>query len=128
MTTKKMLCILAIITLSLVFTINAGRPILGQKLAVVKSYSSAPPDITSSPEAIRIMVVGDSITQGVEGDWTWRYRLWEWFKSQNIAVDFVGPFMGTRPQAVPATVGDVIIPDPLGLPQTGGAITTGVSQ
>ncbi|PMD22319.1 SGNH hydrolase, partial [Hyaloscypha hepaticicola] len=52
------------------------------------------------PRAISMMVVGDSISQGGEGDWTWRYRLWEWFKVQDVVVDFVGPFLGTRPQAI----------------------------
>ncbi|MCR8945160.1 fibronectin type III domain-containing protein [Streptomyces sp. OUCMDZ-4982] len=48
---------------------------------------------------LRVMVVGDSMTQGYEGDWTWRYRLWEWFRDQNVAVDFVGPYKGTKAQA-----------------------------
>lgn len=45
---------------------------------------------------LRVMVVGDSMTQGREGDWTWRYRLWQWFADQGVAVDFVGPYKGTR--------------------------------
>lgn len=36
--------------------------------------------------AIRVMIVGDSITQGREGDWTWRYRLWQWFQEQGVEV------------------------------------------
>lgn len=43
----------------------------------------------------RVMIVGDSITQGLEGDFTWRYRLWQWLRSQKVAVDFVGPYPGT---------------------------------
>ncbi|KAK7719407.1 hypothetical protein SLS63_010044 [Diaporthe eres] len=37
--------------------------------------------IASSPDTntVRILVCGDSISQGREGDFTWRYRLWEWF-------------------------------------------------
>ncbi|MFI8391858.1 fibronectin type III domain-containing protein [Streptomyces sp. NPDC085540] len=54
---------------------------------------------TSGP--LRVMVVGDSMTQGMEGDWTWRYRLWEWFRDQHVDVDFVGPYKGTKQQAVP---------------------------
>ncbi|MGW5306276.1 fibronectin type III domain-containing protein [Streptomyces griseoluteus] len=50
---------------------------------------------------LRIMVVGDSMTQGYEGDWTWRYRLWKWFRDQRIDVDFVGPYSGTKAQARP---------------------------
>ena len=44
--------------------------------------------------AIKVMIVGDSISQGHEGDWTWRYRLWQWFQSEGVAVDFVGPYTG----------------------------------
>jgi lysophospholipase L1-like esterase len=54
------------------------------------------------PGPLKVMVVGDSMTHGHEGDWTWRYRLWEWFKSQNVAVDFVGPYTGTQPPDFPA--------------------------
>ena len=42
----------------------------------------------------RIMIAGDSITHGQEGDYTWRYRLWEWLTKQNVAFDFVGPYTG----------------------------------
>jgi hypothetical protein len=58
-------------------------------------------------DKIRLMIVGDSISQGMEGDWTWRYRLWEWLRSQPTgAVDFefVGPWTGTRQPPVPAPV------------------------
>ncbi|PYH32825.1 uncharacterized protein BO87DRAFT_311650 [Aspergillus neoniger CBS 115656] len=44
---------------------------------------------------LRVMIVGDSMTQGKEGDYTWRYRIWEWFRAQDIAVTFVGPYTGT---------------------------------
>ncbi|KAL2257719.1 hypothetical protein VTK26DRAFT_9261 [Humicola hyalothermophila] len=44
---------------------------------------------------IKVMIVGDSISHGREGDWTWRYRIWEWFQAQCIAVSFVGPYYGT---------------------------------
>ncbi|MFD7878536.1 fibronectin type III domain-containing protein [Streptomyces sp. NPDC059766] len=50
---------------------------------------------------LRVMVVGDSMTQGYEGDWTWRYRLWKWFHDEHVAVDFVGPYKGTKAQAQP---------------------------
>lgn len=46
---------------------------------------------------MRVMIVGDSMTQGKEGDWTWRYRMWDWMvNSQGLSVDFVGPYKGTR--------------------------------
>ena len=42
--------------------------------------------------ATRVMLVGDSITHGSAGDWTWRYRLWRHLEqSASSPVDFVGP-------------------------------------
>ncbi|MFI6272388.1 GDSL-type esterase/lipase family protein [Micromonospora zamorensis] len=73
---------------------------------------------------LKVMVVGDSISQGAEGDWTWRFRLWEWFESQRIPVNFVGPYQGTKPPAEatgpapPRLQGE---PDPgEGMPRTWG--------
>lgn len=53
---------------------------------------SAPAAAAAGP---RIMVVGDSISQGLEGDFTWRYRLSQHFARTGTAVDFVGPWQGT---------------------------------
>ncbi|KAJ4347170.1 uncharacterized protein N0V89_011108 [Didymosphaeria variabile] len=44
----------------------------------------------------RVLVVGDSITQGQQGDYTWRYRIWQWFQSSGIPVQMVGPYKGTK--------------------------------
>lgn len=44
----------------------------------------------------RIMIVGDSISQGLEGDFTWRFRLEQHLRSQGLGVEFVGPHHGTR--------------------------------
>jgi lysophospholipase L1-like esterase len=41
-------------------------------------------------EPVRILVLGDSITQGSSGDWTWRYRLWQHLAAAGVPVDFVG--------------------------------------
>lgn len=53
----------------------------------------------------KYMFVGDSITHGYAGDYTWRYRLWQWFKAKaaDIPLDFVGPYTGTQnpPPALP---------------------------
>ncbi|MFJ9737064.1 GDSL-type esterase/lipase family protein [Streptomyces sp. NPDC101166] len=42
-----------------------------------------------------VMVVGDSISNGFEGDYTWRYRLWQWSRDQDWGAQFVGPLNGT---------------------------------
>lgn len=45
----------------------------------------------TGPHPVRILLVGDSVTQGSTGDWTWRYRLWEHLRASGAHVDFVGP-------------------------------------
>ncbi|UAL28317.1 hypothetical protein K8W59_10460 [Nocardioides rotundus] len=42
-------------------------------------------------DGVRIMLVGDSITQGRVGDWTWRYRLARTLEDQGVSFDLVGP-------------------------------------
>ncbi|MFW6772711.1 SGNH/GDSL hydrolase family protein [Nocardioides sp. CPCC 205120] len=42
-------------------------------------------------DATRIMLLGDSVTQGAGGDWTWRYRLARTLDTAGTAYDFVGP-------------------------------------
>lgn len=41
--------------------------------------------------AQKILLYGDSITQGTAGHYTWRYRLWKGFQAAGTPVDFVGP-------------------------------------
>lgn len=38
----------------------------------------------------RVLIAGDSMTQGKEGDWTWRYRIWQWAQANGLGWDFVG--------------------------------------
>ncbi|KAH8897348.1 SGNH hydrolase [Thozetella sp. PMI_491] len=45
----------------------------------------------------RILVVGDSISEGWEGAYTWRYRLWQWFRDNHVDTVFLGPYNGTAP-------------------------------
>ncbi|MEU0579798.1 GDSL-type esterase/lipase family protein [Streptomyces griseoincarnatus] len=47
-----------------------------------------------------VLIVGDSISNGFEGDFTWRQRLFQWSRSQNWRPTFVGPLGGTvKPDA-----------------------------
>ena len=50
----------------------------------------------------RIMLLGDSVTQGSAGDWTWRYRLWRHLRAAGADVDFVGPDRHLADQAGPS--------------------------
>jgi lysophospholipase L1-like esterase len=45
----------------------------------------------ASDDPVRILVVGDSITQGSSGDWTWRYRLWQHLTGHGVDFELVGP-------------------------------------
>jgi lysophospholipase L1-like esterase len=40
---------------------------------------------------VRVLLVGDSVTQGSSGDWTWRYRLSKHLSASSADVDLVGP-------------------------------------
>ncbi|WP_338698768.1 GDSL-type esterase/lipase family protein [Streptomyces sp. Q6] len=45
-----------------------------------------------APEGdIPIMIVGDSISHGSSGDWTWRYFFWKHLKNEGLSIDLVGP-------------------------------------
>lgn len=74
----------------------------------------APPTTACPPASItRVMAVGDSISQGLEGDWTWRYRLRNHLNANTSCpvIDFVGPWRGTT--YIPASL-------PPDFPETSG--------
>ncbi|MDE3720982.1 GDSL family lipase [Nocardiopsis sp. N85] len=41
---------------------------------------------------LRMMIVGDALTQGSSGDHTWRYHLWRHLTENRVEFDFVGPY------------------------------------
>lgn len=49
----------------------------------------APAHATAAP-SLRILLTGDSVTQGFHGDYTWRYRFDKELTRQGIAADLVG--------------------------------------
>ncbi|WP_304455590.1 GDSL-type esterase/lipase family protein [Nocardiopsis sp. YSL2] len=54
--------------------------------------SDEPVSVPGPPEGeLRIMPVGDSLTQGSSGDFTWRYRLWTHLEQSGVDAVFVGP-------------------------------------
>jgi GDSL-like Lipase/Acylhydrolase family/Fibronectin type III domain len=52
------------------------------------------PPVTGQPSggSPKIMVVGDSISQGSSGDYTWRYRLYEHLVADGVSPQMVGPY------------------------------------
>lgn len=65
-------------------------PLLAMPTA--SGITSAPAAAAALPATSKVMVVGDSISQGLEGDYTWRYRLKNHLGTR---ADFVGPWTGT---------------------------------
>ncbi|KAM7206560.1 hypothetical protein V8F20_002686 [Naviculisporaceae sp. PSN 640] len=60
-------------------------------------------------EAPKVMVVGDSISHGMEDDFTWRWRLFYWMRDvMGRRPFFVGPWAGTHGP----TYGSSAIPNP----------------
>lgn len=57
-------------------------------LAVTMSPTAAFAEVRV-PSNPRILVVGDSISHGFEGDFTWRYRLKEHLTKSGVDADFV---------------------------------------
>ena len=47
-------------------------------------------------EPVRVMPLGDSITEGADGDATYRYFLWHDFLDGGYGVDFVGSMYGVK--------------------------------
>ncbi len=64
-----------------------------QKTPAQKMPAPPPPQPPRSPEASpRIMIVGDSITEGSAGDYTWQYRLYKHLVADGISPRMVGPY------------------------------------
>ncbi|KKY31859.1 hypothetical protein UCDDA912_g08148 [Diaporthe ampelina] len=85
--------------------------------------SSPPAAIASSPDTntVRILVCGDSISQGREGDFTWSASTASSNDNTFPTIQYVGPFNGTLPASV-----DAINVDPTN-PQTWGTYHPSVS-
>ncbi len=69
--------------------VKAG-PLLAVSALVAGLLSVAPPS-AADPAPVRIMLVGDSITEGSSGDWTWRYRLAKYLDASDVSYELVGP-------------------------------------
>ena len=69
-----------------------ARWVVGLPVAALLLSLALIPTVTPSAEApVRIMLVGDSMTTGSSGDWTWRYRLAKYLDSSGTVYEFVGP-------------------------------------
>lgn len=65
----------------------AGAPLVVGSLLTGCSTPEGSEGVTA-----RVLLFGDSITHGRNGDWTWRYRLWQRLQDSGAhGIDFVGP-------------------------------------
>lgn len=74
---------------------NLGAPLrravlLVLCLTLVASLQVPLAATSAADEPLRVLVAGDSLTAGINGDYTWRYRLWKEFRRQGQPVEFVG--------------------------------------
>jgi hypothetical protein len=68
-----------------------GRPVVLLAALLAAAVPSLLVVGVPEPTAVRVLLVGDSVTQGSSGDWTWRYRLWQHLAASDTTVDLVGP-------------------------------------
>ncbi|HEX4657676.1 MAG TPA: GDSL-type esterase/lipase family protein [Streptosporangiaceae bacterium] len=69
----------------------------GAATAGVSSAAAQPapcPPVSGQPSggSVRIMIVGDSISEGSSGDYTWQYRLYEHLRADGVSPQMVGPY------------------------------------
>ncbi len=69
-----------------------------------EELTDGPVTVPGPPEGeLRVMLVGDSLTQGSSGDYTWRYRLWSHLRESDVEFDFVGPYDDMRALGEPGS-------------------------
>src|SRR5260221_13187745 len=70
---------------------------VGAATAGLRSAAAQPapcPPVSGQPSggSVRIMIVGDSISEGSSGDYTWQYRLYEDLRADGVSPQMVGPY------------------------------------
>ena len=70
---------------------SGARRVLGAALTLACSFGAAPAVNADEPDPVRILILGDSVTQGTAGDYTWRYWAWRSLLDAGVDVDLVGP-------------------------------------
>ncbi|KAI3393240.1 hypothetical protein diail_4529 [Diaporthe ilicicola] len=92
--------IATVVLMAVPFTSGRAIPDSGSSSSSSSNTNSLASATSPGAETVRILVCGDSISQGKEGDFTWRYRLWEWFHN-NSESNINTPSTTTPPPARP---------------------------
>lgn len=74
--------LLTVLVSVLLVPVTASAPSSAAASSVARSPAGTP---------VRIMAVGDSITHGSTGDFTWRFFLWKHLVASGVSADMVGP-------------------------------------
>jgi lysophospholipase L1-like esterase len=84
----------ALATCQLAAAGTAGAAAAGPGRARTAAQTAPCPAVPGQPAggSPRIMIVGDSITQGSSGDYTWQYRLYEHLRADGVSPQMVGPY------------------------------------
>jgi lysophospholipase L1-like esterase len=84
----------ALATCQLAVAGTAGAATAGPGTASAAAQPAPCPAVPGQPTggSPRIMIVGDSITQGSSGDYTWQYRLYEHLRADGVSPQMVGPY------------------------------------
>lgn len=71
-----------------------GATTTGHGTASAAAQPAPCPAVPGQPSggSPRIMIVGDSISQGSSGDYTWQYRLYEHLRADGVSPQMVGPY------------------------------------
>jgi GDSL-like Lipase/Acylhydrolase family len=84
----------ALATCQLAATGTAGASTAAPGRVAAAAQPTPCPAVPGQPTggSPRIMIVGDSITQGSSGDYTWQYRLYEHLRADGVSPQMVGPY------------------------------------
>ncbi len=81
--------------------------VLGPTVSLSAPVAAAVCDNAQLPSpapTVKVLVMGDSLTQEFEGDYTWRYRFWQAERAQGVNIAFVGPITALMPWWAPGGI------------------------
>lgn len=90
---------------------NGGLLGVGLLIAVVVVAHPVSSQVSQKPAPVTMMIVGDSITAGQAGDYTWRYWFYQQERAAGVALSLVGLYSGLatiKPNPPPGELGSTL--------------------